>query len=103
MARSRIHRLTVASAAEAEGVMFSHIARGYAVVDRTATTVTLRKPKSFSFSWALIGLLLCVLPLFLYLLIYATRPDYDIVEIVVLNSAVAKDRSATGLAGFPGD
>lgn len=55
-----------------------YIRRGYRVVSQTVTTAQLVKPKSFSFFWALVWLLLAVLPFFIYLIYYAAKRDSTI-------------------------
>ena len=63
--------------------MTSYFAQGYVVVNKTATSVTLQKRKEFKVVWAIIGFLLCLIPLLVYLIVYATQPDTEIVEIIV--------------------
>lgn len=43
----------------------------------------MQKAKSFSVLWAVIGFLLCLLPLLIYLIVYAMQPDVSLVEIII--------------------
>ncbi len=78
-----ISRVYVSSAQELESAITGYLARGFVVANRTATAVTLQKMKEFSVLWAVIGFLLCILPLLIYLIVYATKPNVEIVEIIV--------------------
>jgi hypothetical protein len=53
---------------------------GYTVASRTANETVLIKRKQFSIALLIIGLLLCVIPLLVYLVVYALQKD----EVVVL-------------------
>lgn len=56
-----------------------YIAQGYNVANRTPTSVTLIKRKQFSILWAVIGFVLCLLPLLIYLIVYAAESDQMVV------------------------
>lgn len=84
MASNNISKVTVATAAEMDQIITGYLAQGFVVANKTATSATLQKRKEFSVLWAVVGLILCVLPLFIYLIIYATKSDIEIVEIMVL-------------------
>ena len=79
-----IKKVTVSSAGEIDAAVTSYLAQGFVVANRTATTVTLQKRKEFKMLWAVIGFLLCLLPLLIYLISYSMQPDVEIVEISVL-------------------
>lgn len=79
---AKMQRLTVDSVNAMEQAITSYITQGYSVVNKTATSATLVKKKQFSVLWAVIGFLVCLLPLLVYLIIYATQSD-QVVEIVV--------------------
>lgn len=81
-----VHRLQVPDAAAMEQAITSYIAQGFTVQSRTATSVTLFKKKEFSVLWAVVGLLLCLLPLLVYLIVYATQSD-QMVQIVMAGPA----------------
>jgi hypothetical protein len=52
-----------------------YVLQGYAVAAREPTSVTLVKRKQFSIVWAVVGFFLCLLPLLIYLVVYATQTD----------------------------
>src|SRR5713226_8327468 len=58
-----------------ESAVSGYIAQGFVVANRTPTSVTLVKRKQFSIVMLVIGLILCVVPLFLYLVYYAMQQD----------------------------
>jgi hypothetical protein len=79
-----IKKVTVSSVGEIDSVITGYLAQGFIVANRTPTSATLQKKKEFKVMWAVIGFILCLLPLLIYLLIYAMQPDVEIVEISVL-------------------
>lgn len=81
---SKIHKVTVSSVAEMDQAITGYLAQGFTVANKTASSATLQKKKEFSVLWAVIGFLLCLLPLLIYLIVYATKPDYEVIEIVVM-------------------
>lgn len=83
MGAPKIQRVTVPTIEGMESSITSYIAQGFVVVNKTAKAATLQKKKEFKIVWAIVGLILCVLPLLIYLIIYATQPDVEVVEIVV--------------------
>jgi len=87
MAKSKISRVEVSSVDEMDEAITGYMAQGFVVSNKTGKSATLQKKKEFSALWAVVGLLLCVLPLLIYLIIYATQPDYEIVEIKVVESS----------------
>jgi ABC-type Fe3+ transport system permease subunit len=80
-----ISKVSVSTTQELESTIMSYLAQGYTVGNRTQRSATLQKKKEFSVLWAVIGFLVCVLPLLIYLIVYATKPDMMIVEISVTN------------------
>jgi hypothetical protein len=52
-----------------------HVVQGYVVASRDSNSVTLVKRKEFSIVWAVVGFFLCLLPLLIYLVVYATQQD----------------------------
>lgn len=84
MASNKISKVTVASVAEMDQTITGYLAQGFVVANKTSTSATLQKKKEFSVLWAVVGFLLCLLPLLIYLIVYATKPDIEIVEITVL-------------------
>ena len=87
MAKSKVQKVTVGSSEEMESALTGYLAQGFVVANKTATSATLQKPKEFSILWAVVGLLLCALPLLIYLIVYAMKPDVEIIEITVVPSA----------------
>lgn len=83
---ANVTRTTVDSVAAMEQAITSYIIQGYTVVNKTSTSVTLIKRKQFSVLWATIGFLVCVVPLLIYLIVYASQSDH-VVELVVAASA----------------
>lgn len=67
----------------------SYLAKGFVVANSTDTKVVMQKKKEFKVLWAIIGFLFCVVPLIVYIIIYSTQPDVEIVEISVAGSAPA--------------
>ena len=72
------------SAAAMEQAITSYIAQGFTIANKGPDSATLQKRKEFKIVWAVIGFLLCLLPLLIYLIIYATQPEIQIVEIQVI-------------------
>lgn len=62
-----------------ETMIMGYIAQGFNIANRTPTSVTLIKRKEFSVLWAVIGFIVCVLPLLIYLIVYATESDQMVV------------------------
>jgi len=83
MGQPRIQKLIVPTAQDLESTMTSYFAQGFVVVNKTATSATLQKRKEFKVLWAVIGFLLCIIPLLVYLIVYSTQPDVELVEILV--------------------
>ncbi len=86
MGAPSISKVLVSSPEQLESTITSYLAQGFVVANRTASGVTLQRNKEFKILWAVIGFLLCILPLLIYLIVYATKPDVEIVEISVRSS-----------------
>jgi hypothetical protein len=71
-----------------EHTISSFIAQGYVLSNRTPSSATLFKKKEFSILWLVIGLLLCLIPLIIYLIIYASESD-KMVQIYLAEAATA--------------
>jgi len=78
-----VQQVRVGSQEELEGTTMSYIAQGFAISNRTSESVTLFKKKEFNVLWAVIGFFLCLLPLLVYCIVYATEDD----EMVVIKIA----------------
>jgi uncharacterized membrane protein SpoIIM required for sporulation len=75
--------VTVSSEAQLESTVNSYIAQGFTVQNRTTNTAVMYKAKVFSTLWAIVGLVLCVLPLLIYLIVYAVQTD-QMIEITLV-------------------
>jgi len=85
--------IPVYSEAQLEQTITTYIAQGYVLSNRTATSATMFKKKEFSILWLVIGLLLCLIPLIIYLFIYAAESD-KMVRIYLADSASAPSVSS---------
>ena len=72
----------------------SYIVQGYTVANQTPTSATMMKKKEFSILWLVVGLILCVVPLLVYLIIYATQSD-SVIEIRLVSEAALGGAGAT--------
>ena len=75
-----------------ETMTMSYIAQGYNVANKTPMQVTLIKRKQFSYFWAVIGFIFCLLPLVIYLIVYALESD----QMAVITVAGVQQPSTTG-------
>ena len=66
-----IRRVQVHDKASLDSAATAYIAKGFIVANRGDDFVTLQRKKQFSPLWAVVGLVLCVLPLLIYLIVYA--------------------------------
>lgn len=82
MATSSIS-LQASSPHDLETMTMSYIAQGFNVANKTPLQVTLVKRKSFSYFWAVIGFVFCLLPLVIYLIVYALESDQMVTITVV--------------------
>jgi len=73
-------RWTAPDALQMESAVTGYIAQGFLVANRTTSSVTLVKRKQFSIVALVIGLILCVVPLLIYLVYYLTQQD-QLIEI----------------------
>ena len=67
-----------------------YIRKGFRVVSQTDTSAQLVKPKRFSLLWAIIWLILAVLPFILYLLWYLSRKDQVVYLTVDTQGRISK-------------
>jgi len=74
-----VQQVDVASQQELESTITSYIAQGFLVSSRTADSATLFKKKEFNVLWAVIGFFLCLLPLIVYCIVYATQSDQMVI------------------------
>jgi hypothetical protein len=76
---AQVQQINVPSKDDLENTVSSYIAQGFVVSNRTTDSVTLFKKKEFNVLWAVIGFFLCLLPLIVYCIVYATQSDQMIV------------------------
>jgi len=60
---------------EMETAIAAYIAQGFVVSNRTPVGATMFKKKEFQIVWAVVGFFLCLLPLLVYLIVYASQSD----------------------------
>jgi hypothetical protein len=72
---TQAHELVVQGELQLTETINAYVMQGYSVVSRDATSVTMRKPKEFNVIWAVVGFFLCLLPLLVYLVVYAMQQD----------------------------
>lgn len=84
--------LQVNTTQEMESMIQGYIAQGFNIANRTPTSVTLIKRKEFSVLWAVIGFLVCLLPLLIYLIVYAAQSD----QMVTITLAGAQPAAGYG-------
>jgi len=77
---ARVRVVEVDNAADLENAVRSWIVQGFELANKSATSATMVKRKEFSTLWAVIGFLVCVLPLLVYIIVYAASSD-QVVEI----------------------
>src|SRR5579883_3351262 len=77
---ARVRMVEVDNAADMDNAVRSWIVQGYELANKSATSATMVKRKEFSTLWAVIGFLVCVLPLLVYIIVYAASSD-QVVEI----------------------
>jgi ABC-type Fe3+ transport system permease subunit len=65
----------VSDQAQLESTINSYIAEGFSVQNRTPAMAVLYKKKEFSVLWAVVGFIFCVLPLLVYVIVYASQSD----------------------------
>jgi hypothetical protein len=70
------------------------VSAGYTVANQSNRSVTLVKRKQFSIPILIIGFLLCVIPLIIYLVVYAFQSD-QIVEIRLIDKPEAQPYRAS--------
>jgi hypothetical protein len=88
-----VANVPVYSEAQLEQAITSYIVQGYALSNRTPTSATMFKRKEFSILWLVIGLLLCLIPLIIYLFMYAAASD-KMVQIYLAGAAPSPAVSA---------
>lgn len=82
-----MQQVPVPNAGALETTITGYIARGFVVQQRGDDFAVLFKAKEFQIVWAIVGFLLCLIPLLVYLIVYALQTD-QAVEIRVTAPAV---------------
>ena len=90
MAHSR--EVWVHDPAHLTSVIDGYVMQGFAVATRDPASVTMVKRKQFNVVWAVIGFFLCLLPLLIYLIVYASEQD----QVVFIRVAAAPALPASG-------
>lgn len=80
-----VQQIQVSSQQELESTITSYIAQGFVVSNRTPDSVALFKKKEFNVIWAVVGFFLCLLPLLVYCIVYATQND-EMVTVTVVDA-----------------
>jgi hypothetical protein len=83
-----VKQISVGSPQELESTITGYIAQGFVVSSRTPESVTLFKKKEFNILWAVIGFFLCLLPLLVYCVVYATQSD-EMVTVAIVKTVPA--------------
>jgi hypothetical protein len=78
------------------------VSAGYVVANQNDRSVTLVKRKQFSIPMLIIGFFLCLLPLIIYLIVYAVQKD-QIVEIRLIERAKAEPYRASDHIALEGE
>jgi hypothetical protein len=73
-----IASVAVGSERELETAIALYIAQGYVLSNRSSLGATMFKKKEFRIVWAVIGFFLCILPLLIYLIVYASQSDQTV-------------------------
>ena len=81
---------------EMETAISSYVVQGYVLANKTPTSATMIKKKEFNIVWAIIGFLICLVPLIIYLIIYAGETD-KVVEIRMRGGAAAGEAGLSEL------
>src|SRR3984893_8946200 len=97
-----VSNVPVYSEAQLEQTIMSYIARGFVVANRAPTSATMFKKKEFSILWAVVGRILCVLPLLIYLIVYAAQTD-QMVQIYLADTASIPPSAAASTGQLSAD
>lgn len=87
---AQVQVVQVQTSQEMEIAISSYVVQGYVLANKTAESATMTKRKEFSVLWAVVGFLICLIPLLIYVIIYASETD-KVVEIRLVSSAGGSD------------
>ncbi len=82
-----VAQVTVQDQYQLDAAINNYVIQGYTLANRTPYSATMVKRKEFSTLWAVIGFLLCLLPLLVYILVYAGQSD-KVVEIRIAGAVI---------------
>jgi len=85
---AKVQVVEVSSSSELDTAISSYVVQGYVLANKTPASATMIKKKEFNVLWAVIGFIVCLLPLLIYLIVYAADSD-KVVEIRVSGSGVS--------------
>jgi hypothetical protein len=77
---AQVQIVEVEASEELDAAISSYVVQGFVLANKTAASATMVKKKEFNVIWAVIGFFVCVLPLLVYLIVYAAESD-KVVEI----------------------
>jgi hypothetical protein len=87
-----VRQVQVGSRQEFDNTIMSYIAQGFVIQQQSEGSATLFKKKEFNVIWAVVGFFLCLLPLLVYCVVYATQSD----EMVTVTIAANRGPAAGG-------
>ena len=87
MSSPKIKSITVSSKDSMKSSSIPYIAQGYTVVKKTDRRITLRKSKKFNVAIGIVGFLFGLIGLGIYAIIYAKKPDAEVIDIVIARDA----------------
>ncbi len=89
----------VTNQGQMQSAITSYIAQGFVIENQTAVSTTMMKKKQFSALWAVVGLILCVIPLLVYLIIYAAESDQMVELRLVTPEAISEAQAVPPAPG----
>ena len=72
---AKVQIIEVGSPQEMETAISSYVVQGFSLANKTPSSATMIKKKEFNVIWAIIGFFVCLLPLIIYLIVYASDSD----------------------------
>jgi len=92
----------VSSENEMEMAIASYISQGFVLSNRSPAGATMFKKKEFSILWLVVGFILCVVPLLIYLIVYAAQSD-KMVQIQLVPASQAQLPASSTQVGLRSD
>jgi len=84
-----VRQVQVGSRQEFDNTIMSYIAQGFVIQQQSEGSATLFKKKEFNVIWAIVGFFLCLLPLLVYCIVYATQSDEMVTVTIAANRGPA--------------